>query len=302
MALQYKEGQVPAILKASVAGFAALILAGCAGIELDRARGVSPEGSAFQNELYGGYLDLASSEFDEADFNDSDFFARRAILAAGANSPPPQEIAERVLPEEAAPDLSHARDMLVDALARGGAEKFPKLAARAQVSFDCWMQEQEENFQPDDIAACRGQYLAALSSMNIGLTPLASMAAAAPAPAPAPVAAPAPRPLKLVVLFDFDKADLDAAARSKLNEAANAVKERKTVRILVSGYADRAGSDDYNSKLSRLRAIAIADALAKAGVPVAATTVESFGEMHPAIATGDGVREQANRRVEITIE
>lgn len=295
---------MPAILKASVAGFAALILAGCAGIELDRARGVSPEGSAFQNELYGGYLDLASNEFDEADFNDSDFFARRAISAAGANSPPPQELAERMLPEETAPDLSHARDMLVDALARGGAEKFPKLAARAQVSFDCWMQEQEENFQPDDIAACRGQYLSALSSMNVGLTPLASMAAAAPAPKPAPVAAPAPapQPLKLVVLFDFDKADLNAAARSKLNEAANAVKERKTVRIMVSGYTDRAGSDEYNSKLSRLRAIAIADALAKAGVPIAATTVESFGEMHPAVATGDGVREHANRRVEITIE
>ena len=290
--------------KVSVAGFAVLILAGCSGLELDRARGASPDGTAFENELYGGYIDLASSEFAEADYTDSDFFALRASAAAGGTPPPPQELAERVLPEDVAPDLSHARDLLMDALARGAAEKFPALAANAQVSFDCWMQEQEENFQADDIAACRGQYLAALSSLNVGLTPIAAMADVAPAPAsaPAPAPAPAPQPVKLVVFFDFDRADLDAAARAKLNEAADAVKDRKTVRIVVSGHTDTAGSLQYNEKLSRLRAAAIAEALAQQGVPRNVTTVEAFGQLRPAVATADDVREPANRRVEIFIE
>lgn len=289
---------MPVFLKASVAGFGVLVLAGCTGLELDRARGVSPEGSAFQNELYGGYIDLASSEYAEGDYTDSDFFALRAVAAAGETAPPPQELAERRLPEDTAPELSQARDLLVDVLARGAAERFPAQAAGAQVKFDCWMQEQEENFQPDDIAACRGQFLLALSNLNAGLTPLAPVAEVAPAPAPAP----APQPLKLVVFFEFDKADLDAAARAKLGEAVAAVKERSTVKILVSGHADRAGTDDYNAKLSRLRAIAIAEALARAGIPLEATTIEAFGELQPAVATEDDVREPSNRRVEIVIE
>lgn len=287
---------MPVFSKVYVAGFAALVLAGCSGLELDRARGVSPEGSAFQNELYGGYIGLASSEYAEGDYTDSDFFALRAVAAAGNTAPAPQELAERRLPEDVAPELSQARNLLVDALARGAAEKFPALAANTQINFDCWMQEQEENFQPDDIAACRGQFLVGLSSLNVGLTPLAPMAEAAPAPAPAP------QPVKLVVFFDFDNADLDAAARVKLGEAVAAIKGRRTVTILVTGHADRAGTDDYNAKLSRLRALAIADALAQAGVPIQATTVEAFGELQPAVATEDDVREPSNRRVEIVIE
>ncbi len=287
---------MPVFSKAYVAGFAALVLAGCSGLELDRARGVSPEGSTFQNELYGGYIDLATSEYAEGDYTDSDFFASRAITAAGGSAPPPQELAERRLPEDTAPELSQARGLLVDAFARGASEKFPALAANTQVNFDCWMQEQEENFQPDDIAACRGQFLVALSALNAGLTPLAPVAEAAPAPAPAP------QPVKLIVFFDFDRADLDAAARVKLGEAVAAVKDRSTVTILVSGHADRAGTDAYNAKLSRLRAIAIADALAQAGVSREATSVEAFGELRPAVATEDDVREPSNRRVEIVIK
>lgn len=287
---------MPVFSKAYVAGFAALVLAGCSGLELDRARGVSPEGSAFQNELYGGYINLASSEYAEGDYTDSDFFALRAITAAGASPPAPQELAERRLPEDTAPELSRARSLLVDAFARGAVEKFPARAADAQVKFDCWLQEQEENFQLDDIAACRGEFLLALSALNAGLTPLAPVAEAAPAPTPAP------QPVKLVVFFDFDKADLDAAASAKLGEAVAAIKGRKSVRILVSGHADRSGTATYNDKLSRLRAIAIADALAQAGVSIQATTVESFGELRPAVATADDVREASNRRVEIVIE
>ena len=44
------------------------------------------------------------------------------------------------------------------------------------------MQEQEENFQPDDIAACRANFETALAALKDGL---------APAPAAAQAAAPA---------------------------------------------------------------------------------------------------------------
>ena len=32
--------------------------------------------------------------------------------------------------------------------------------------YDCWVQEQEENFQPDDIARCRDGFLAAMEEVE----------------------------------------------------------------------------------------------------------------------------------------
>ncbi len=41
---------------------AVAMLSGCAGRELGKAEKHSPAGSAFQNDLYSGYIDLSSSE------------------------------------------------------------------------------------------------------------------------------------------------------------------------------------------------------------------------------------------------
>lgn len=49
---------------------------------------------------------------------------------------------------------------------RGGAVFAPAEAATAQAAFDCWMQEQEENFQPRDIGACQNRYLAAMARLE----------------------------------------------------------------------------------------------------------------------------------------
>ena len=61
---------------------AAVILAGCNGLELEKAEGLTPSGSEFSKNLYTGYIGLSASEFSEADFTDSDNFAIRATAAA----------------------------------------------------------------------------------------------------------------------------------------------------------------------------------------------------------------------------
>ena len=57
-------------------------------------------------------------------------------------------------------------ERLTVAMAKGGALKAGKHAAAAQTSFDCWMQEAEENFQPKDIAACRNNFYGAMSLLE----------------------------------------------------------------------------------------------------------------------------------------
>jgi OOP family OmpA-OmpF porin len=70
-------------------------------------------------------------------------------------------------------------------------------------------------------------------------------------------------------------------------------------RVMLSGHADRSGTEAYNDALSEQRARNVARALVARAVPERALDVQWFGERQPRIATADGVREPQNRRVEI---
>ena len=139
------------------------MLAGCAGLELEKAEKQSPVGSAFQNDLYAGYIDLSSSEYAEGDYKDSDYFAQKAMTSGSGEAVQPTMIEARDLPSDKQDILTTSRLRLMAAMAAGASDKAPDDAARAQVMFDCWMQEQEENFQLDDIEACRDGLYEALS-------------------------------------------------------------------------------------------------------------------------------------------
>ena len=121
-----------------------------------------------------------------------------------------------------------------------------------------------------------------------------------PMVAPAPAVAPAPSRTYLV-FFDFDRADLTDRARQIITDAAQASTRVQTTRIEVAGHADRAGTPQYNQRLSERRAAAVANELERQGVPRSAMVVQAFGESRPLVPTADGVREPQNRRVEIIL-
>jgi outer membrane protein OmpA-like peptidoglycan-associated protein len=271
-----------------------LLLAGC-GMQLEKAEGLSPQGSAFDVGLYEGYLGLARSETGEGDYRDSDSFAGRAMMAGSGKEIGPEAIAARRLPVDKVGELSTARERLIAALGKGAAQKMPGESADAQVKFDCWMQEQEENFQPDDIAACRAGFFDSLAKIEAG-----TMVAAAPPPAPAP--APKLAPMKFVVYFDTDSAKLDAAAEAILAEAKAAAAKAGAAKVMVAGNADTVGPDTYNDTLSELRASAVAKAMSAGGVAAGAISTAAYGEKNLAMPTGDNVSARENRRVEIVIE
>jgi outer membrane protein OmpA-like peptidoglycan-associated protein len=197
-------------------------------------------------------------------------------------------------------ELTSARQRLVGTLSKGAAEKVPSEAALAQTGFDCWMQEQEENLQPDDIEACRSQFFAALDYIEDAMKPKPSAKKVEP-PAAQPPAAPPPASELYLVYFDFDNAELSEAAKAVLETAISAGRKLKGMTVTVSGHTDLAGIADYNMELSKRRAMAVSEALIMAGVASAAVKAEAFGETNPAIITADGVAESSNRRVEILI-
>jgi OOP family OmpA-OmpF porin len=259
--------------------------------DLDKSRTVEPTGgNAFTQALTKEYKDLAAFEADEMyDWRDAGFYARKALAAANGDNVGPQDPAERDLPADVLPEINSTRQRLLTALDGGARDSKPEIAARAQARFDCWLEQQEENFQNDHISACRDELLAALAELEAK--------PAAPAPAPAPAA-----PQVYLVLFDFDKDNINPAAQAVINRVVADFSANKAKSISITGYTDRAGTDAYNLKLSERRADSARAALIAAGVPADAITTAWKGEAENAVPTADGVKEQANRRDELIVQ
>jgi len=210
---------------------AAGFLAACGTADIAN---MSVKGEDFNKGLRDGYVKLANSEYDQTE------------LSSGGKASAPEGISSRRLVPPHKAQLISARARLVSALGKGAAKVIPGQAAKAQPSFDCWMEQAEENIQPKDIAACRKQFNDAMKQVEAALAP------------------------------------------------------KKKAKITVTGYADRAGNEDYNSILATKRANAVVAAFDKAGLknPL---SVAVFGEKSPAVKTGDGKRERLNRRVEVHV-
>ncbi len=123
----------------------------------------------------------------------------------------------------------------------------------------------------------------------------------APPPAAGPgIPAPPAAPVRsYLVFFDWDRADLTDRAREVIAEAARNAAQTDVTRISVDGYADTSGTHRYNTALSLRRAKAVAAELVRDGVKQPMIGVDGLGDTRLLVATGPGVREPQNRRVEI---
>ena len=104
-----------------------------------------------------------------------------------------------------------------------------------------------------------------------------------------------------IVYFGFDRSDLTSAARGVIADVVAALDGVANPIVSLVGHADTSGNAQYNVGLSQRRVNRVAQALADSGVNMGGVTRAARGEADPAVATGDGVREPRNRRVEIAI-
>ena len=197
------------------------------------------------------------------------------------------EATARNFPEGDAIIVATARNELDEVFKAGAREKAPQLAASAQIAYECWTQELEENNQPPHIEACREQLE--------GLIPALRNAVGAPKKA---------KPVKgklFKVLFGTGSARLNDETNAVNTDAAKHAKNFSPARVVVSGYTDSAGSAAGNQALSDRRAKVVAAALRLRGVARDAIKTNAYGERFPDVRTGDGVQEAKNRRVEISV-
>jgi outer membrane protein OmpA-like peptidoglycan-associated protein len=104
------------------------------------------------------------------------------------------------------------------------------------------------------------------------------------------------------VMFSFDSVELRPEAREMLRSLVVNVLRFENMRVGVYGFTDTAGREDYNRRLSQARADSVARELERDGFEQDRIITYGFGEENLRVKTPDGVREPANRRVEIFLE
>ncbi len=259
----------------------ATLLAGCLGYDVDAVNSVEAVGDEFTQQLTVEYRDLANFEANQmGDWRDAEYFARKGLAAAAGEVVLPEDLADWALPGDSIDELTEARSRLLAALDGNARSSLPFEAAVAQAKFDCWVEQQEENHQPDHIAACRDEFYAFLAMIE------------GPLPVPAPEV--------FFVFFDFDSTVVTAEADAVLNDVV-AQHGATGGAIEVVGYTDRSGSAAYNQALSLRRAESVRTALVGKGVGSDQILTSGRGENDPLVDTPDGVREPSNRRAEIQI-
>ena len=278
-----------------------LFLGGCGGaFDYEGLRRMEAPGDGFAARLAREYKEFALYEADQMyDWPDAAHFGEKALAAAKGEAPAPEPIGAWGLPTGLVDDMTDARRRLISVLDGGARQAVPGAAARAQARFDCWLEQQEENWQTAHIKRCRDGYFAALHKMEKAVA--VWKPGASPALRPAVLGVKGSQPKSFVVFFTFDGDELLADGMAAMDAVAEAAKSGVSVSIGVGGHADRAGPDRYNLALSMRRAETVRNALAGRGVDRARITVSAHGESRPRIATPDGVRDPRNRRVEVTI-
>ncbi len=152
--------------KMTLAACAVLLLSGCAMYRLEELRHTTPQGTPFQDALARLYMDFATQEEKTYAWADSWYFADKGLTSAYGHDVAPEELADWDIPKDKLPELERARAQLMAVLTPENEKAKPDVAAKAQFYFDCWVKEQEANWQGDNIAYCRDGLHEALAHLH----------------------------------------------------------------------------------------------------------------------------------------
>lgn len=101
------------------------------------------------------------------------------------------------------------------------------------------------------------------------------------------------------VFFEWNLDVVTPEAQATLRQISDARAACGWGALTVTGHTDRSGGNGYNDSLSNRRANNVAGALEALGVARGDITASGRGESQMKVETADGVREPANRRVEV---
>lgn len=103
------------------------------------------------------------------------------------------------------------------------------------------------------------------------------------------------------VLFATGKADITSGAKRSMDKLAEFLKAQPARNVVIEGYTDSVGSDNYNLELSEKRAESAKNELVERGVAAERITTRGFGKRDPVASNDSPEGRKLNRRVEVII-
>ena len=104
------------------------------------------------------------------------------------------------------------------------------------------------------------------------------------------------------IFFDYDTYDVRGDAQATLSRDASYLASHPEVKIVLGGYCDERGANEYNLALGQSRADAAKNALVTAGVAANRIRVVSYGKEKPFCSESTEECWQQNRRAGFTPE
>lgn len=257
----------------------AFFVSGCVtGWNVDTMKETTPTGNAFTQALYAEYSKLVDGEVQQEDWKAADFFAIKGTSAANGVEVMPEEPGDWGVPAGDMDQLVDMRAMLVELLDVRGRNDRPEVAAKAQVSYDCMVEQyaDREHHQPYHMKMCREAFLASIAALK------------------------APLQQTYAVFFRSGSSALSKESRAVLKEVAAAAEQYPDWFLRVEGHTDTVASMEYNRKLSLRRSAAVREYLKRLGVEGKRVYTSGHSEKRLAVETKDNVHEKQNRRVVIT--
>ncbi len=104
------------------------------------------------------------------------------------------------------------------------------------------------------------------------------------------------------IFYDYDTYDIRSDAQATLAKDADYLTQHPNIKIVIGGYCDERGSDEYNLVLGQNRAQAAKTALVTAGIAADRIRVISYGKEKPFCSDSTEECWQLNRRDGFTID
>jgi len=110
-----------------------------------------------------------------------------------------------------------------------------------------------------------------------------------------------PPEIQFVLHFDEGRDVLNAESEAMIPAILNAIRERHSTAITVTGHTDTTADPQFNYQLGLRRAQRVVDILKSQGVNESDIFASSHGDADLLVKTGRGVAEPQNRRVEVIV-
>jgi peptidoglycan-associated lipoprotein len=104
------------------------------------------------------------------------------------------------------------------------------------------------------------------------------------------------------IFYDYDTYDIRSDAQATLSRDAAYLGSHPEVKVVIGGYCDERGSNEYNLALGQNRADAAKNALVTAGVAASRIRVISYGKEKPFCSESTEECWQQNRRAGFTLD